>query len=64
MSSIGQDEAFSIANLIATATQLDDLFLPSRLSGGERPETHGEASEEVPTTSQYAQVGQARPVCA
>ncbi len=31
MPSIGQDEAFSMANLIARVTALDDLFLPSRV---------------------------------
>lgn len=46
--SIGQDEAYSIAKLIATVTELDDLFLPSRLGGVEARE------DEVPTTSQYA----------
>ncbi len=48
MSSIGQDEAYSIAKVIATATELDDLFLPSRLAGTKPSE------DEVPTTSQYA----------
>ena len=48
MSSIGQDEAYGIAKLIATATELDDLFLPSKLSGQAR------GADEVPTTSQYA----------
>ncbi|KAG6041598.1 hypothetical protein E4U41_003335 [Claviceps citrina] len=48
MSSIGQDEAYSIAHLIGTATTLDDLFLPSKL-GGVEP-----VRDEVPTTEQYA----------
>jgi centromere/kinetochore protein ZW10 len=48
MSSIGQDEAYSIAKVIATATELDDLFLPSKLAGTTPSE------DEVPTTSQYA----------
>lgn len=47
LSSIGQDEAYSIAHLIAT-TRLDDLFLPSKL-GGTEP-----MGNEVPTTEQYA----------
>ncbi|KAK3325721.1 hypothetical protein B0H66DRAFT_616450 [Apodospora peruviana] len=46
--SIGQDEAYNIANLIATVTALDDLFLPP----GSRNEREGE--EVVPTTAQYA----------
>ncbi|KJZ80431.1 hypothetical protein HIM_00281 [Hirsutella minnesotensis 3608] len=48
MSSIGQEEAYGIAKLISSATELDDLFLPSRL-GGTEPEP-----DEVPTTAQYA----------
>ncbi|KAF4990395.1 hypothetical protein FGRMN_8530 [Fusarium graminum] len=48
MSSIGQDEAYNIANLIATATELDDLFLPSALTGT------ASAGDEVPQTAQYA----------
>lgn len=48
MSAIGQDEAYSIAKLIATATELDDLFLPSKLGGGAPGE------DEVPSTAQYA----------
>ena len=48
MSSIGQDDAYSIAKVIATATDLDDLFLPSKLAGTAPSE------DEVPTTSQYA----------
>lgn len=48
MSSIGQEEAYSIANLISTATELDDLFLPSKLGDTEATE------DEVPTTAQYA----------
>jgi centromere/kinetochore protein ZW10 len=48
MPSIGQDEAYSIAKLIASATELDDLFLPSKLTGAPP------AEDEVPTTAQYA----------
>lgn len=48
MQSIGQDEGYSIAKLIAAATGLDDLFLPSRLAGTQPSE------EEIPTTAQYA----------
>ncbi|KAJ4024485.1 ribosome biogenesis protein ytm1 [Fusarium irregulare] len=48
MSSIGQDEAYNIAKVIATATELDDLFLPSVLAG--TPSTE----DEVPQTAQYA----------
>ncbi|KAF4974492.1 hypothetical protein FZEAL_8608 [Fusarium zealandicum] len=52
MSSIGQEEAYSIAKLIATATELDDLFLPSSLAG-----TAGSSAgleDEVPQTAQFA----------
>ncbi|TQV90902.1 centromere kinetochore protein [Cordyceps javanica] len=49
MSSIGQDEAYSIAKLISAATELDDLFLPSKL-GGDTARTE----DEVPATAQYA----------
>lgn len=48
MSSIGQEEAYSIAKLISTATELDDLFLPSKLGDT------GATDDEVPTTAQYA----------
>ncbi|KAM0252783.1 hypothetical protein ACHAQJ_007571 [Trichoderma viride] len=48
MSSIGQDEAFNIAQLIASATELDDLFIPSKLAGT------AAVADEVPTTAQYA----------
>merc|ERR1712000_283989 len=48
MASIGQEEAYSIAKVIASATELDDLFLPSRLAGTQPVE------DEVPTTAQYA----------
>ncbi|KAG6004383.1 hypothetical protein E4U21_001103 [Claviceps maximensis] len=50
MSSIGQDEAYRIAHLIATTTTLEDLFLPSKL-GGTAP-----IRNEVPTTEQYAPI--------
>ncbi|UKZ46158.1 hypothetical protein TrVGV298_000357 [Trichoderma virens] len=48
MSSIGQDEAYSIAQLIALATELDDLFMPSKLAGT------APVPDEMPTTAQYA----------
>ncbi|KAL7945422.1 hypothetical protein V8C42DRAFT_323111 [Trichoderma barbatum] len=48
MSSIGQEEAYSIAQLIASATELDDLFIPSKLAGT------APVPDEVPTTAQYA----------
>jgi centromere/kinetochore protein ZW10 len=59
MSSIGQDDAYSIAKFIATATELDDLFLPSRLAGDHHQSRGNDAGrqpeeEEVPTTAQYA----------
>ncbi|KAL2677202.1 hypothetical protein Neosp_010970 [[Neocosmospora] mangrovei] len=50
MPSIGQEEAYNIAKLIATATELDDLFLPSSLSGT----TSDNAEDEVPQTAQFA----------
>ncbi|KAJ9143689.1 Centromere/kinetochore protein zw10 [Pleurostoma richardsiae] len=46
--SISQDEAYSIAKLIAAVTELDDLFLPSRAAAAE-PQ-----ADEIPTTAQYA----------
>ncbi|KAF7558063.1 hypothetical protein G7046_g5889 [Stylonectria norvegica] len=52
VSSIGQEEAYSIANLIAKATELDDLFLPSKLSGV--APTLLDDGEELPTTAQFA----------
>ncbi|EEY17246.1 conserved hypothetical protein [Verticillium alfalfae VaMs.102] len=58
MASVGQDEAYKIAQLIAKVTELDDLFLPSRSSssaataGGREP-TAADA-EEIPATAQYA----------
>lgn len=45
--SIGQDDAYNIAKLIASVTELDDLFLPSRVTG-----LGGE--DEAPQTMQYA----------
>ncbi|KAH7318194.1 hypothetical protein B0I35DRAFT_478725 [Stachybotrys elegans] len=48
MPSIGQDEAYNIAKLIALATELDDLFLPSKLMGTPP------AEDEIPATAQYA----------
>ncbi|ROW09099.1 hypothetical protein VPNG_05740 [Cytospora leucostoma] len=48
--SVSQDDAYSIAKLIVSVTELDDLFLPSRATG-KRPL---DAEEEVPTTMQYA----------
>ncbi|KAH6626132.1 hypothetical protein B0J18DRAFT_132015 [Chaetomium sp. MPI-SDFR-AT-0129] len=53
--SIGQDEAYNIAKLIASVEELDQLFLPSRGqpqdldSGGKKPE-----GDEVPMTAQFA----------
>ncbi|KAJ0117044.1 centromere kinetochore protein [Diaporthe amygdali] len=48
--SVSQDDAYNIAKLIATVTELDDLFLPSRVTGKRLPN----AGEEVPQTTQYA----------
>lgn len=53
MSSIGQDEAYRIAQQIAKATELDDLFRPSRGGGGGAGQQQG-AEDEVPATAQYA----------
>ncbi|KAH8908938.1 hypothetical protein BR93DRAFT_977027 [Coniochaeta sp. PMI_546] len=50
---IGQDEAYDIAKMIATVTELDDLFLPSRFQQ-QGAGKHVEESDEVPTTAQYA----------
>ncbi|KAK3900957.1 Centromere/kinetochore protein zw10 [Staphylotrichum tortipilum] len=48
--SIGQDEAYEIAALIAKVEELDELFLPSRFGVGE-----GKGKEEeVPMTAQFA----------
>ncbi|KAF9881101.1 is centromere binding protein at prophase [Colletotrichum karsti] len=48
-SSIGQDDAYRIAQLIAKVTELDDLFLPSRTAPAS-----GSGKDEIPTTAQYA----------
>lgn len=48
--SISQDDAYSIAKLIVTVTELDDLFLPSRATG--KHPRH--ANDEIPQTMQYA----------
>lgn len=45
---IGQDEAYNIASMIAKVTELDDVFLPSKLSG--QPGESG----EIALTAQYA----------
>lgn len=53
---IGQDEAYSIANHIASVTSLDDLFLPSRFAatGDSNNAVVAAGENEVPTTAQYA----------
>ncbi|KAG9250246.1 uncharacterized protein F5Z01DRAFT_378227 [Emericellopsis atlantica] len=48
MSDIGASDSYSIAKAISTATELDDLFLPSRLFGTPS------SAEEVPTTAEFA----------
>lgn len=48
MSSIGQEESYSIASVIASATELDSLFLPSQLAGTEPVE------DEIAVTTHYA----------
>ncbi|KAL2138676.1 hypothetical protein VTI28DRAFT_6386 [Corynascus sepedonium] len=55
--SIGQDEAYNIANLISSVEELDELFLPSRWQsqGQQREEKGGEGAQgEVPVTAQFA----------
>ncbi|CAN8096067.1 unnamed protein product [Discula destructiva] len=47
---IGQDDAYNIAKLIATVTDLDDLFLPSRATKQHAPQ-HDES--EMSQTMQY-----------
>lgn len=49
MTSISQDEAFSAASMIRKVTELDDLFLPSKLSGRDERE-----EGEMAATMQYA----------
>lgn len=49
---VSQDDAYNIAKLIATVTELDDLFLPSRSAKHHAAHLHKEA--EVPQTTQYA----------
>ncbi|ESA42537.1 hypothetical protein GE21DRAFT_7699 [Neurospora crassa] len=51
---IGQDEAYNIANHIASVTALDDLFLPSRFATAAEGRNFEEAANEIPTTAQYA----------
>lgn len=51
-SSIGQDDAYGIAKLIAKVTELDDLFLPSRTASASTGAAA--AADEIPTTAQYA----------
>ncbi|KAK5660157.1 hypothetical protein OQA88_13626 [Cercophora sp. LCS_1] len=53
MSSIGQDEAYNIANLISMVTELDDLFLPGRFRPSSQQKQKGQG-DEVPDTAQYA----------
>lgn len=48
--SVSQDDAYSIAKLIASVTELDDLFLPSRAIGRLEMETE----QESPQTMAYA----------
>lgn len=50
---IGQDEAYDIAKMIATVTELDDLFLPSRFQQ-QGADMRTEEIDEVPSTAQYA----------
>lgn len=48
--SISQDDAYNIAKLIASVTELDELFLPSRATG-RKP---GSEEHEEPQTLSYA----------
>ncbi|MBE3043841.1 hypothetical protein IMZ48_14955 [Candidatus Bathyarchaeota archaeon] len=49
MSSMSHTETSSVSAAIQKVTELDDLFLPSRLSGRDKV-----AGGEVPATAQYA----------
>jgi protein transport protein DSL1/ZW10 len=49
--SIGQDEAYNIAKLIASVEELDDLFLPDHPG---RLDKDGEGAVPVPVTAQFA----------
>ena len=51
MPSIGQDEAYNIANLIAKIITLDDLFLPGR-TGAAQLKSESDR-DEIPATAQY-----------
>lgn len=53
--SIGQDEAYNIAKLIASVEEeLDELFLPSRGRQVSKGEEEKEKKGEVPLTAQFA----------
>jgi centromere/kinetochore protein ZW10 len=59
LAAISQDEAYSIADLIASATELDDLFLPQGTSKATKSHTfaHGnepEEPKELANTPKYA----------
>lgn len=55
MTSIGQEEAYNIADAIVSAEELDKFFLPSRLSGESAPvRQHDDDDEEIPLTDRYA----------
>lgn len=58
LASIGQEEAYNIANLISSVEELDELFLPSRWQGDRKNKRkgneEGEGEEEVPVTAQFA----------
>ncbi|KAJ4306341.1 ribosome biogenesis protein ytm1 [Collariella sp. IMI 366227] len=49
--SIGQDEAYDIAKMIAAVEELDEIFLPSRLQGNKGVDKE---EGEVPVTAQFA----------
>lgn len=51
--SVSQDDAYNIAKLIASVTELDDLFLPSRATGRGRGQVD-KADNEAPQTMAYA----------
>lgn len=52
--SIGQDEAYNIAKLIASVEELDQLFLPSRGQPQDDGGGKKEGGDEVPMTAQFA----------
>lgn len=54
MSSIGQDEAYNIADAISSAEELDKFFLPSNLLPPEQRKQQPHDADEIPLTDRYA----------